>query len=206
MDVDYFTRVKAEMLCDHVQRNLEHPSKISVLDIGCGVGNYHKLLEGNFARLVGVDVSEDSIEKARSRGLSSEFMAYDGDRLPFDDASFDIAYAICVIHHVPVDAWPRFFAQMYRVLKPGGYAMIFEHNPLNPLTMRVVNRCPFDKDAVLLKPVKTGELLGGAGFENITSRTILNIPSFGRTTRQLDQWIGHLPFGAQYLSVGAKNP
>lgn len=204
MDVDYFTKLKASILIDHANRHFNNAGDLSVIDVGCGVGNYHTLLDGKFDKLVGVDVSEESIEKARTLEVETEFEPYDGTRLSFEDSSFDIAFAICVVHHVPVSAWPSFFSEIHRVMKPGGHAMIFEHNPLNPLTMRVVNRCPFDKDAILLRQFKTKELLEGAGFKQVYSRTFLNIPSFGPLTRKLDQAIGVLPTGAQYLAVGEK--
>ena len=204
LDVDYFTRVKASMLVEYVGSNLAPASSRDTIDVGCGVGNYHTLLAGKFKSLTGVDVSAESIEKAKAGHPDVNYQSYGGDRLPFADASFDVAYAICVVHHVPVPAWPVFFAEMNRVLRPGGHAMIFEHNPYNPLTRRVVDRCPFDADAVLLKPGKTKELLTGAGFANVQARSILSIPSFGPLSRKLDLALGILPFGAQYLATGVK--
>ena len=53
---------------------------------------------------------------------------------------------------------------MARVLRPGGIAAIFEHNPLNPLTRRVVSNCVFDEDAVLLRRRRARGLLRQAGL------------------------------------------
>ena len=61
--------------------------------------------------------------------------------------------------------------------------MVFEHNPKNPLTMRVVNRCPFDRDAVLLKSAETVRLFEQAGFEAVERRYILTIPAANRWLR-----------------------
>lgn len=204
LKADYFTRVKAYMLIEHAERLFGNIKDISVLDVGCGVGNYHYMLSGKFKKLVGIDVSEGSIENAKQSHPEVEYISYDGFKMPFEDETFDLAYAICVAHHVPPDNWPNFFSEMHRILKPNGRAIIFEHNPYNPLTMHVVNNCPFDDDAVLLKPKKTKELLLGANFNKVDSRTILTIPSFGPLTRKLDQLLGVLPFGAQYYSIGAK--
>ena len=41
--------------------------------------------------------------------------------------------------------------ELKRVLRAGGACVIFEHNPLNPLTVQAVNTCPFDENAVLIK-------------------------------------------------------
>lgn len=206
LKVDYFTKVKAEYLKDIVEAELGDHAKQRVLDVGCGVGNYHRLLQGTFAKLVGIDVSEQSVEQAKITNKDVEYDVYDGGRLPYEDGSFDVAYTICVMHHVPTSQWGNFAREMFRVLRGGGIGLVFEHNPSNPLTMRVVNRCPFDRDAVLLKPAKTRSLLEGAGFANVSTRSIINIPSIGKLTRFIDRSVlGHMPFGAQYVAVGRKS-
>ena len=43
--------------------------------------------------------------------------------------------------------------------------MIYEHNPFNPLTCHAVNTCPFDENAVLLKPIRLRQLFQEAGME-----------------------------------------
>lgn len=203
LDVDYFTKVKAEYLKEIIAEELGDTSSRDVLDIGCGVGNYHRLLKDTFATLTGIDVSSQSIEQARLINQHVRYDVYDGAALPYADGSFDVAYTICVMHHVPTGLWPNFSKEMLRVLRPGGIGLVFEHNPSNPLTMRVVNRCPFDRDAVLLKPAKTRALLEGAGFRDVSTRSIINIPSFGPLTRRIDRsLLGLLPFGAQYIAIG----
>jgi SAM-dependent methyltransferase len=205
LDVDYFTKVKAEYLKDIVRAMLGNSSSQRVLDVGCGIGNYHGLLKGAFRDLVGIDVSTQCIERARKENTHVSYDVYEGDVLPYADATFDAAYTICVMHHVPTSQWSNFVSEMYRILRPGGIGLIFEHNPLNPLTLRVVNRCSFDRDAVLLEPRQVRSLLATAGFGSVYSRTIINIPSIGRLTRVLDRSIfGALPFGAQYIGIGRK--
>ena len=111
-------------------------------------------------------------------------------------------FAVCVFHHIPVEARGKLIEDVRRVLRDGGIFIIFEHNPINPLTMRVVNRCVFDKDAILLKSPEAEGLLANGGFQGIRSRFILTIPSFNRLTRILDQSFGRIPLGAQYFSMG----
>jgi SAM-dependent methyltransferase len=110
-----------------------------------------------------------------------------------------MAFTICVMHHVPPQAWAGFVAEMRRVLRKGGLALVFEHNPYNPFTMRVVNRCPFDENAVLLKQSQIASLFEAAGFTEIEVRSILNFPTFGSLTRSIDRFVGKLPTGAQYF-------
>jgi len=204
MDVDYFTRVKAKMIVDFAKALPNRLESLDLIDVGCGVGNYHPLLKGRFRKLVGVDVSFESIAKAKEINPEIEYQVYDGLTLPYPDETFDIAYAICVVHHVPVPVWPNFFSELHRILKPAGQALIFEHNPYNPLTLRVVSRCPFDADAVLVKPGEARRLLRSAGFIRVSSRTFLSFPRFGTFSNSVDDLLGFLPFGAQYLAIGKK--
>jgi len=85
------------------------------------------------------------------------------------------------------------------VLKPGGLAVIFEHNPLNPVTRYVVRSCPIDDDAVLLWPRQLKRLFREAAFDGVETKTLLSVPPQGRFLTWLDyRLLGRLPFGAQY--------
>ena len=198
MSVDFVTRVKADYILDLVREKFGTSDKVSALDIGCGVGNYHEFLAPHFRKLCGIDVSGESIEVARRRGLPVSYDVYDGATLPYSDESFDVVFAICVLHHVPPARWSAFAIEMRRVLKPGGLALIFEHNPRNPITMRVVNSCPFDADAVLLRCETAEALLAAASFTQVRSRFILSIPAATTWLRRVDGLFSGLRFGAQY--------
>jgi ubiquinone/menaquinone biosynthesis C-methylase UbiE len=199
LKVDYFTRVKADYLIDLIAEHHGDPRKSSVLDVGCGVGNFHGVLEGRVGKISGVDVSDASIKRARERNPAVDYQSYGGERLPFADASFDVVFTVCVMHHVPPAQWPLFTAEMKRVLKPGGMVAVFEHNPRNPLTQRIVSNCVFDKNAVLLRSEKTRALMSEAGFTDLQERFIISIPPSGKFLRFVDLLLGRLPFGAQYF-------
>lgn len=200
--VDYFTRVKAAYLLDLLDAHFGGAGSARVLDVGCGVGNYHPLLHGKVAALSGVDVSPACVAQATRRNPAVAYQSYDGARLPYGDGAFDAVFTVCVMHHVPPARWPAFAAEMKRVVRKGGLAVVFEHNPLNPLTRRVVSNCAFDADAVLLRQGRTRALLSGAGFTGVESRSILSIPSGGRVSRRLDLALGRLGLGAQYVARG----
>jgi SAM-dependent methyltransferase len=196
---DYFTKVKAHFMIDLVNRHFGTQRDLDALDVGCGIGNYHARLGGRFQRLTGADVSQASLRRAAARNGGVAYHHYDGRRLPYPDQSFDVVFTICVMHHVPPDQWGTFVLEMQRVLKSGGLALVFEHNPANPLTRRIVNRCEFDRDAVLLSVNETENLLAQAGLKNVRSRCILSMPSIGPRTRRLDFSVGRLGLGAQYV-------
>ncbi len=205
MGADFFTRVKADYIEEICGDHFGDIGKLRVLDVGCGVGGFHPQLAPAFASLSGVDVSPASIAEARAQHPSVSYEVYDGMRLPYPDESFDVAFTVCVMHHVPPKNWENFSAEMHRVVKRGGLGLVFEHNPRNPLTMRAVNNCPFDADAVLLRSEKTVALLQGAGFGDVSARFILSVPAANTLLRRVDQAFGGLPFGAQYYARAVKS-
>jgi ubiquinone/menaquinone biosynthesis C-methylase UbiE len=130
------------------------------------------------------------------------YQTYDGRRLPYPDASFDAAYTVCVMHHVPPEQWESLVREMRRVVRPGGITVVFEHNPFNPLTRRAVSTCEFDENAVLLRARRTRLLLRKAGLREVRSRYILTLPAAGGLPHKVDRLFSRLPFGAQYYAVG----
>jgi len=203
LSTDFFTRVKAEYIVDVTQARRGAPAMLLALDVGCGVGNYHQLLTPHFKALSGVDISGACVATAQGRNPGVDYKVYDGENLPYESGEFDVAFTICVMHHVPPSQWQKFADEMRRVLKPGGLALVFEHNPRNPLTMRAVNQCPFDADAVLLRSEKTEGLLREAGFSSIETRYILSVPPMNGVLRRVDQLFSRIPFGGQYYVAAA---
>ena len=100
----------------------------SILDAGCGTGIFSAIFARHGAgRVTGIDISEGSLETARSLkdkfGLdNAEFQRQDMLDLPFEDAAFDIVWAWGTVHHTtdPFGA----IDQLIRVLKPGGSLLL----------------------------------------------------------------------------------
>ncbi len=205
MNVDRFVRAKAFHLIDEVDAHFGIRRPLAILDLGCGIGQYHPLIAGRFDRVVGIDVSGEAIAKARENNPGVEYLSYAGGLLPFADASFDVTFAICVLHHVPPVDWAMFVSESFRVTKPGGIAFLFEHNPYNPLTRKVVSDCPFDRDAVLVKQQKAQELFLSAGFQAVRIESILTIPAVGGVLKKVDRLFAKLPFGTQYCLKADKS-
>lgn len=205
LDVDFFTVVKADYIVGLINAHFGNNAEVSALDVGCGVGNFHRILTPRVNQLTGIDVSHDSIAKAKELNEDVQYDIYDGKKLPYADNSFDVAFTICVMHHVPPSQWRNFVEEMHRVVKLGGLALIFEHNPQNFLTRRVVNNCPFDADAVLLEGSKTKGLMELSGFGITDLNYILTIPAKGTLLRRVDQWFSKIPLGAQYYVSAVKS-
>jgi len=203
-DLDFFTRVKVETLLE-LSGLVGSPRELSFLDVGCGTGETDSLLEGRVGRLSGVDVSPGMLERARQRNPWVEYRSYaEGDRLPLDDGTHDVCFAICVLHHVAPSRRDGLVEEMTRVCRPGGVLAIFEHNPWNPLTRRAVRGCEFDADAVLLNRREASGLLTRAGLKP-RGRYIEFFPRDGRLLRRIETGLGWLPLGAQY-AVFAQRP
>ena len=152
-----------------------------------------------------IDVAATVVEEARLANPTVEYESYEGDQLPYPDQSFDAAFTIAVMHHVPPIQWLAFLKEMRRVVRPGGLIAIFEHNPINPLTQWIVRTCPIDNNAVLLSSRKLSKLVAEAKMVSIESRYILFTPLDGPRYRKFDKMIGWLPLGAQYY-VSARVP
>ena len=89
-----------------------------VLDLGCSRGFYVKAMEDYTGGVIGVDISEDSLEKA----VTPKVEYGDITDLDFAESSFDKVYSLHTIEHLP--DLEQFFAEVARVLKPGGTAII----------------------------------------------------------------------------------
>ncbi len=200
--VESFTRAKADDLLRTIASHFSSPRRLSLLDVGCGIGNYHPLLAPVVDSVSGVDVSGACIAKAKVRNPSVSYTAYDGDHLPYPDQQFDVTFCICVLHHVPPERWPQFVGEMYRVTRAGGLLVVYEHNPKNPLTRKVVRDCVFDRDAILLTMTQTRELLTAAGCADVTTRSILTLPPMGGFVDRLDGLFAKLQLGSQYRATG----
>ncbi len=95
--------------------------------------------------------------------------------------------------------------EMARVTRPGGLIVLFEHNPLNPLTRKAVRGCEFDRDANLLTRRTGSRLLAQAGLTEPDGRYILFFTRESGLLRRIERRLGWLPLGAQY-AVFAQRP
>jgi SAM-dependent methyltransferase len=203
-DVDFFIELKADLLTGLAEKNLKDTNNIKMLDIGSGVGLVDRYLKKRFRNLQGVDVEAGVVEKAKNNNPEIVYSLYDGVRLPFEDNTFDMTFAVNVVHHVPPQNWQNFVNEMHRVLKPGGIAAVFEHNPVNPLTRIAVARCEFDRDAVLLNHSEIISLFNSSGFEITEDKYIVFFPFKAKLFRGLEKMLSWFPLGAQHYAAGRK--
>lgn len=101
-----------------------------VLEIGVGLGTDHLQLSRAGGRMTGIDLTPVSIEQTHVRlclaGTASRLAVADAEALPFADKSYDAVYSFGVLHHTPrIDLA---IAEIHRVLRPGGRALIALYN------------------------------------------------------------------------------
>ena len=178
-----------------LRRALGPLSGRSALDIGCGIGLAHRYLSG-IGELHGVDASEVSIGRAREDNPEIAYAVADASSLPYDDAAFDVSFAVGLLHHVPPESRDAVVRELVRVARV--LTVVFEHNPLNPLTRLAVDRCAFDEDAVLLGPREVCRLLRRVGAQPLEQRYILFFPRRGNALRRVEDVLRRVPLGAQY--------
>lgn len=144
-----------------------------LVDIGCGIGGPARYLSKRFGCSVsGLDITEPFVEAANKLtalvGMQDRVavVSGDGQHLPYADNLFDGGYTQHVTMNVADRA--RFFAEAFRVLRPGAYFALTEHglgekgDPYHPL--------PWSDDgsgAYLVTPAETVGFLKGAGFVDI---------------------------------------
>lgn len=148
----------------------------SLLDVGCGTGSLTltaKSAAGPSGKVHGIDAAPEMIEVARHKasrsGLDVVFDVGLIEQLDFPDATFDVVISRLAIHHLPEDLKHRGFAEILRVLKPGGRVLIADFAPpanpvLNHITSALVGNHMMHTDVWALPP-----MLASAGFAEVTS-------------------------------------
>ena len=202
-DQEYFAHGRIAFLARCLRKLDESPR--SAMDYGCGIGGTAPLLRElvGASHVVGVDLSERSLERAR--GL------YGCDGINFQTfnqlapaAQMDLVYCNGVFHHIPEGERPSAMEYIYRSLRPGGLFAFWENNPWNPGTRYIMAKCVFDRDAVTLSPPRAKRLLRRAGFAIVRTDFLFYFPRTLKALRALEPGLRHLPLGAQFQVLGRR--
>jgi len=148
-----------------------------VLDVGCGPGYLTALAAEAVAPdgvAEGIDASAPMIEQARLRrsGAACSFRVGKAEALDSADGSFDVVLSSLMVHHLPEENRAGAFAEMFRVLRPGGHLLIAEFRPprsrlgrhlVGATAGHVMRDNPIDRIAPMARD---------AGFENATDGVV----------------------------------
>lgn len=204
-DRDYFSEYKVKEL-----KRIEILKESGLwLDLGCGDGNTSRFVHKYFPNYTyhGIDVSKKSVKVAKEKNQFNDFFSvYDGAHINQEDNTYDVIYVSTVLHHVPPEQWKSLLTECKRVLKPEGKLVIFEHNPWNPVTRKIVKDCVFDEDATLISSSECRKLLSDIGYKDIKNRYTVFFPRKGifNSILWLEKYLVWCPLGGQYYIVANK--
>jgi ubiquinone/menaquinone biosynthesis C-methylase UbiE len=134
----------------------------ALLEVGCGAGIDLVRFARAGAIITGIDLSTTAIDLARKNieqnGLSADLRVMNGEAMQYPDNCFDVVYAHGVLQYTA--NVEKMVAEIHRVLKPGGEAIIMVYNRNSWLNlMRQVTKVPLEhEDAPVLKKYSIGEL------------------------------------------------
>lgn len=98
-----------------------------ILDLGCGTGHSLTWAAGEAQRLVGLDLSDQMLRKAKALNARFELVQGSAPLLPFGDETFDLVFTHLAFHHFAEK--PRVVAEAHRLLRPGGGFAILTDDP-----------------------------------------------------------------------------
>jgi SAM-dependent methyltransferase len=177
-----------------------------VLDFGCGLGYATQRLQQMFpgAEITGTDTSRNALEAARQTNGGPGIRFITVDELEGDTGGYDACYVNGVFHHIQPAERPQALGLIYRVLRPNGALALFENNPWNIGARMVMARIPFDRDAHMLSPLLTSQLLRQAGFRVVRTDSLFFFPRLLKGLRFSEPYLGWTRLGAQYVVVARR--
>ena len=149
--------------CDHNARyhgflvRTLPPRLETALDLGCGTGEFSRLLARRAAHVLGVDLSPNMVRVARERSvglLNVEFHVADVADWAFPPDSFDCIAAIATLHHLPMEAM---LTRMRSALRPGGTLLILDLFDSSGVVQVLPNALALAVDR-LIRLLRTGRL------------------------------------------------
>ena len=159
-----------------------------LLDVGCGEGRFAAAVLDVGAQVVGIDVAEEPLRRAREERPELDLRVVPAEgSWPLQDASFDAVWAGETIEHVADTA--GWLSEIRRVLRPGGLLLLSTpaHSPLTLLGLALSRRAfaaHFDPRSDHLRFYSRGslaELLGEFGFAEIALSRLGGLPGARRT-------------------------
>jgi SAM-dependent methyltransferase len=208
-DSTYFDQFKVREMYRIIRKTGRADQPLKILNFGCGIGKCERFIAHYFpnSSIYSTDISSESIRISKERNSALRnvtFAVSDGITIPFQD-SFDIIFCAGVFHHIPKENRHSILVGLSEKLSPDGKFFLFEHNPWNPLTRRIVASCQIDKNANLISMPALKKMLLHAGFTHITGHFIVFFPRWFSFLTPLERFMGAFPIGAQYYLLASRD-
>ena len=149
-----------------------------ILDFGCGTGVFiERTIKYKPKKIVGIDISEVSIEKAKKRanelGINVDYHVDNCEKTKFENNNFDIVYGTGILHHLEFN---KCLDEIYRILKSNGSLIFIEPLGTNPFINLYRKLTPNSRS-------KDEHPLIGKDFEYIKNKFVdINIKYYGFLT------------------------
>ncbi|MBW9118305.1 class I SAM-dependent methyltransferase [Rhizobium cauense] len=192
---DYFAEYKVRLTRKKVKHQVAR-----ILEYGCGIGRNIPYLQAMFpdAEVFGTDISAASLELAAAENRAATFAV---ETPELEIGQFDLIFIAGVFHHIAPVERPAVCDLLSKRLVRSGTMTVFEHNPYNPITRSIVNTCPFDADAVLLRPSELAARFSQVNMSVVDRSFCLFVPPRLSSLVKLEDYFWWLPLGGQYCSV-----
>ena len=188
------------------ERGLERKD-VSILDMGCGRGEWLELLKAEGFKAQGVDINHVLVNECKERGLD----VMKGDVITFlrglPNASVSVVTAFHLIEHLPLKTLIVFLDEALRVIEPGGCLIFETPNPEN----LIVGACNFYADPTHrnpLHPEMTKFIVENRGFCPVSLHRLNPIAEeagFRENGTEIVKRLNALFYGPQeYAVIGAK--
>jgi SAM-dependent methyltransferase len=126
-DADWFLR-SGRAGYDAIAAHVTLAGIESVLDFGCGCGRVTRYFREHAGEVAGSDVNREAVKWCRANLPFGKFELNGlAPPLVFDDASFDLVYALSVFTHLTADLQLAWRDELHRVLRPGGRLLVTTH-------------------------------------------------------------------------------
>ena len=100
------------------------PDDASILEVGCGAGANFEYYP-KCRRAISSEISIEMLQVAKGKRRENHLIQADAESLPFGESEFDAAFATLVFCSIPEPE--RAFAELRRVIRPGGRVVLLEH-------------------------------------------------------------------------------
>jgi ubiquinone/menaquinone biosynthesis C-methylase UbiE len=153
-------RERAGALAERLGRLVQLTGDERALDVGAGAGALAFALAPHVREVVAVEIDEELAARARADAPANvEVVVGDGERLPFEPASFDFAGTLRTLHHTPRPE--LLVAELVRVTRPGATILVVDQiAPADPLAALELTRFEHARDPSTTRVLADADLRG----------------------------------------------
>ena len=115
-------------------QGLDLTTDMNILDLCCGSGQSTQFLVQYSQHVTGLDISPLSLGRAARNVPQADYLEGLAEQIPCEDNQFDLVHTSAALHEMTPEQREQILAQVYRVLKPGGFFVLIDlHRPTNSL-------------------------------------------------------------------------